>query len=134
MKASEFMVGDWVLNDEGTPYRVAQVNDCCYDGNSSDLMLENGDTYTDIEPMPITDDVLQKIGFIKNNVNNKYFISDDYFDIFIYEWSDSIWLFKYVSTEMNTPNEQRTCSYVHNLQHALKDCGIDKEIMIRELI
>jgi len=130
MKASEFMVGDWVLNDEGTPFRVAQVTDYCYDGNSSDLMLENGDTYTDIEPMPITEDILQKIGFIKNNVNNKYFISDDYFDIFIYEWSDSIWLFKYVSTEMNTPNEQRTFSYVHNLQHALKDCGIEKEIVL----
>ena len=129
MEAKYFMVGDYVLNNEGIAFRVAQVNDACYSEHTSDLMLENGEEYKEVDAIEITVEILEKNGFKKYG-DTGWWLEDDFFDIHIYEWSDSIWVFKYESTEMNTPYEQRTFSYVHNLQHALRECGIDKEIVL----
>ena len=139
MKANNFMVGDWVLNDEGTPYRVAQVNDCCYDGNSSDLMLENGDTYTDIKPIPLTAEILVKNGW-KNEFDKKPYMT------FYHLEDERYWLLWCISEHtLDIQRQNKTlldqynlcaervviaCEYVHQLQHALRLCGIDKEIVL----
>ena len=88
-----------------------------------------------LDPIPLTQEILEKNGFLYKKLkcigdNEIWRIEDDYYDIDIYDWSDSIWVFRYDCTEMSLPHTQVVMSYVHELQHALRLCGIEKEITI----
>ena len=118
MKAEEMMLGDWV-SFNGEPVKVEHII--------------SGINEDDYDPIPITAELLEKNGFERRKLDGgaeEFVIADDYYDIVVYEWSDSIWVFRYECTEMNTPHEQRVFGYVHNLQHALRENGIDKEIVL----
>ena len=89
-----------------------------------------------LDAIELSGEIFEKLGFKRHQITEKgstreeWWLSDDYYDIVVYEWSDSIWVFRYESCEMNIPHEQRTMSYLHQLQHAFHDCGIDKEIVL----
>lgn len=154
MKAKDLMIGDWILglvedNEQvgkviaKHPARVTEINqngdfsaECPYafdelfdgDGHKIDDFV-----WYDTEPIPLTTEILEKNGFERRKLDGgaeEFVLADDYYDITIEEWSDSIWVFRYECTEMNTPHEQRTFSYVHNLQHALRECEITHEIVL----
>ena len=124
MKASNLMVYDWVRHINGTPMQVERIDKkafaCgiphCWDYNNK------------YEPIPITQEILEKNGFKHRIIDcaEYYYIADDYYDITISEWSDSIWLVRYDCTEMSTPHEQMTCSYVHQLQNFLRLLGLSE--------
>ena len=44
------------------------------------------------------------------------------------EISDSIWFVEYTDCEITMPSQLMIVCNVHELQHALKLCGIEKEI------
>lgn len=142
MKANQLSVGDFVTFDdcvkEGDilPIRIQSIH--YYDdeilatigGEESCDILELND---EIVGIPITAEILEKNGFLYKKLkgigdNEIWRIEDDYYDIDIYEWSDSIWVFRYDCTEMSLPHTQVVMSYVHELQHAFRLCGIEKEI------
>lgn len=125
MKAT-VMVNDWVMF-KGLYYQVTEISrkgwvHLSYDGTivsmSSDYLLE------ELQPVPITPEILGRNGF--KPTQHGYVIAEDYYDITIREWSDSIWVFRYESTEMNIPHTQIVFGFVHELQHALRLCGLDE--------
>ena len=144
MKENDLTVGDWVHRHYNSIYE----GEVSYDFRVTQLTRHYGDellvwgestdgkhhgnlgSISQIEPIELTIEILEKNGFVKNNGNGKFCLSDDYFDIEIYEWSDSIWVFRYESCEMNIPHEQRTMGYLHELQHAFHDCGIETQIVL----
>lgn len=79
-----------------------------------------------LSPIPLTPEILEK------NFEKKAFygIYDDYFDIDIREYSDSIYVATFHNCEASFPDQSITLSYVHELQHFLNHCGIDKEITV----
>lgn len=85
-----------------------------------------------LDPIPLTAEILEKNGFLYKKLkgiggdSEIWGLADDYFDIDIYEWSDSIWVFRYDCCEMSLPHMQVTMSYVHELQRALRDCGLSE--------
>lgn len=111
MKAEEMMLGDWV-SFNGEPVKVVHI--------------VSGINEYDYDAIPITVEILEKNGFKHRIIDcaEFYYIAEDYYDITISEWSDSIWLVRFDCTEMNTPHEQKICGYVHQLQHFLKECGL----------
>lgn len=146
MKPEEMMLGDWVEFTSKYGYGKGQIAGIEPREGSAEpttftiiKMDEQGNTrlYVGVSkvcvrPIPLTAEILEKNGFGYRSLGGaeEWFIADDYYDIVVHEWSDSIWVFKYESTEMNTPHEQRVFGYVHNLQHALRENGIDKEIVL----
>lgn len=78
-----------------------------------------------LEPIPLTAEILKKNGF---EYYHKNFASTDYdspFKLEMVEWPDEngnggLWLIKGLFK----------IRFVHELQHALRLCGIDKEIVI----
>lgn len=139
MKAKELMIGVWVQCTYWPNPHILQVYELKRVGDDElkivvvedALPLVFQEKY--IEPISLTKEILEKNGFSYRKCEGgaeEWWIEDDYYDIVVYEWSDSIWVFRYEGCEMNTPHEQRTFSYVHNLQHALKDCGVDKKIVL----
>ena len=117
MKANELMIGDWVIC-HGEPMQIMEI--------FSDLV--NAECwpydYDDLQPIPLTPEILEKNGW-KTTDRYRYNRGNVWFDIinrgaedFDIEVSAYDEGFAYVATIYN----------VHELQHALRLCGIEKEV------
>ena len=127
MKATELMLGDWVFNTQNNkPEQVQEI----LTGNDIDyaVMLDYRDIYNedDIEPIPLTAEILKANGFEPRDEH--FYLSDDYYDIDVWQYSDGIWIVRYDCCEMNMPSEQWTISYLYELQQFMRHCKIDKTI------
>ena len=138
MKAEELMIGDWVLKDmnylEDDPmytrldYQPYQI----MTGDEIDVAIEtncigDADVY---QPIPLTVEILKSNGFERKG--HRYGIYDDYFDFELHEYNDGTWLATYHCCEMSLPDEQVLIFHVHQLQHFMRHCGIEKEIIIKK--
>lgn len=137
MKAEELMIGDWVYySSKKHIVQVVGISGIQYSFNQQDVILY-GDCFKDFDgrrrweshttkslsPIPLTPEILEKNGFVeskeKSNIEDigcaiiygkyKRFDSDNCLN-----YGDSLYPIK----------------YVHQLQHALKLCGINKEIVL----
>lgn len=124
MNIKDLMVGDWVRNDLGETQQVVELREI-------GAMLYYNDVYSydGIEPIPLTPEFLEKnFGEARNG---GYFDGDEFYELFIIEVTDGTWIIKQDNIEFsNIPRQQVMVSYVHELQHALKFCGIEKEIVV----
>lgn len=126
MKPEELMIGDWVLHD-GEPYQIRQLGIYGENRDGEDypavcvgkpkgigLIVERNE----IVPIPLTPEILEKNGF-KECTNEDW--TNDNVDFIFYRRMDGI--FRIQNTNMTLP-------YVSSFQHALRMCGINKEINI----
>lgn len=139
MTTKELMLGDYItladcFND-GKEILIFKVVGLGYDGENSALVLLNGEKACDIVEIddewcgiPITPEFLEKNGFEKciwggKASWRKYFQINNGVLVCI-DWRDGgIMHFGYMGYDSKIP-----LHYVHKLQHALRLCGIDKEI------
>ena len=126
MKANELMIGDWVLFS-GEPKRVRSI--VVSDDNRVEriYVFENTCQVSTIEayiqPIPLTPEILEKNGFFRlGKQYNTWCMRGFNFSL---DFIDGV--FGYY--EQGKPhNPTFVTKYVHELQHALKLCGIDKNI------
>lgn len=93
----------WVIDSEGEEHQV---------------------TKDEIEPIPLTPELLEKNGFKKNNFN-QYVLGKSDLGEEIY--------FEIGFIQLRYPNSYYSilsCGYVHEFQHILKIFGIKKEIVV----
>ena len=134
MKANELMIGDWVLTLDSTHKEkvFAQV-DAIEEGKHSILVTkECSNWFVDIdwiEPIPLTPEILEKNGFVK--------VENTLTSTIIYSFRDSLFrigVFDFSHITMDSYYTDSSCdifiSSVHQLQHALRLCGIEKEIIL----
>lgn len=127
MKANELMIGDWVrLTLTPNPTTVTAIN-----GNSIGTKAVHPLRYDEIEPIPMSPEILEQNGFEKKG--HRYGIYEDYFDFEMYEYNDGTWLVSYHCCELSLPDEQVLLFHVHQLQHFMRHCGIEKEIIVKEV-
>ena len=144
MKAKDLMIGDWVRNKfQSRIFRVLNVGENYVGEKYEDGMIE-GHKEQYLEPIPLTEKILFDSGFVhlENGVyTNIYALNvsgesdkEDYFyfsvngkmenpdsiKIMFIPYSRTFWLDLII----------RSC-YVHELQHILRLCGIEKEIVIK---
>ena len=121
MKATDLMVGDFV-NVNDLPLRVGAIrqDELGFFDNDYKIYWCSDDEFDRIDPIPLTEDILVKNGFVGER-RSKYFhlytLEFDTWDFEIY-WG-SVNGFSYENIKL---------SYVHELQHLLRLCGIEKEI------
>lgn len=137
MKANELMIGDWVYmehNEDGiAPYKeLTQWTK--EDFGFSDTFIE-----AHIYPIPLTPEILEKNGFVARYAYSQKKWHIDIYNDFHRKVDDDgdITLNVYSERKMewrlsiDTDRNERTVVYirfVHELQHALRLCGIEKEI------
>lgn len=134
MEANELMIDDLVLYKGKMPCKITAI--------CKDTAVVDNDTgqdwridYDKLTPIPLTTDILKKIGFgyVENDVNpydgkvlSHFYLGDECFcanmDLHICTDNDGIFWF---SSPKLTLNGIR---YLHELQHALRLGGIKKEI------
>ena len=134
MKATELMIGDWVLY-EGEPYQIRQLGIYGENRDGEDypavcigkpkgigLIVERNE----IEPITLTAEILEKNGFVKSKYGEMildeelgtseiYIVLEPTYDEAYYWWR--------VNNELITKIKN-----IHELQHMLRLCNIDKEI------
>lgn len=123
MKLDELMVNDWVLDKKtNRPYKIIGTND---------LLFHN-----DYSPIPLTEEILEKNGFTKSTpspgIHARCYELDnkkDRYNLTIADYN------KYKRLLLDVDSEDSECfnikcDYVHQLQHALSLCGIEKEIKL----
>lgn len=133
MKTNELMIGDWVqvpcLIDKTEHYdawcKVRQLRD-----DDLDVIGFKELKYNEIVPIPITPEILEKNGFVEFIPHNWQIVIDNIMiELRAPEHNMAIWL------DWNEHDTGTYASYmlprpdcVHELQHALKLYGINKEI------
>lgn len=119
MKINELQIGDWVYDGNST----AQVTGIICDGIIETTHSQSSNVEL-IQPIPLTVEILEKNGF--------EYINDEYGcwllgKIELREREPYNGLFE---VEINIAKETIYIHYVHKLQHALRLCGIQKEIVL----
>ena len=144
MEAKELMIGDWarISDDDTDEYFDAQIKGVDFLDNVYAPIPGEETPYPFsidcVEPIPLTPEILEKNGFEKLDfshfqIGDRRLVLD----------ADGRWAgplsWHWVVTEMDTNAKGQpvvldyyvaTINYVHELQHALRLCGIDKEIVV----
>lgn len=128
MKANELMIGDWYAF-RGHPYK------CTASDIASIAECEEKGAQTDISEIPITSEILEKNGFEKRKDCDPYIYyflkeKDNYISL-SKEW-DSITRTIYWSLSVGNhiTDANLSINYIHELQHAIRLCGIEKDIVL----
>ena len=142
MKANELQIGDYV-NYRGQIIKVTSLYD---KGGSNEvgwgIKEETWVNAINVEPIPLTPEILEKNGFEKTQIHGEK--QDDIFLCFDGEIIIEVGIydpnFIFIHYRYETPdgiNSGELSSivkvdggkfYLHELQHALRLCGIEKEI------
>ena len=124
MKIDEVMMGD-IVSASGRPIHVTLA------------VLNNWSD--NIKPIPLTPEILEKNGFndtsFEANHKYKYVIHTNEYQLGYYPKTNSFNVYKkgidpFYTKDVFCCGFQNIVKYVHELQHALKLCGIDKEIVV----
>ena len=120
LKISDLSVGDWVRTKDGnvtvdiiSPLEVVVMNDY---GNLCACKIE------DIEPIPITAEILEKNGFEPSS--SYWSIYNDAGNHIEIWWNGDKWQLSVNSVEYTLCD----LHWVHQIQHLMRVWGIDKEI------
>lgn len=123
MKASELMIGDWVLSLIGTPCRVKIESFVCHDS------WEDGNhgafNFNDVEPIPLTEEILKANEWTEfyyghfEDENHRHFHrgSDRRLELSLIK-GDKCFCTNFSLGRIDF-------YYVHELQHALRLCGLN---------
>ena len=124
MKIDELMLGDHVqVNGEVCKVISISYFDIGISDSKEDFYHEHIDN---IKPIPITTEILEKNGFMKHNDQD----CDDIYGFLSEDSDDLIYLYLYGVYFFLFDNINMQIEYVHQLQHALRLCGIEKEINV----
>lgn len=145
MEAKELMIGDWVECVDSThKEKVYAQIDAIEEGQTCILVrLDNCNWFLDIsfiKPTPLTPEILKKNGwkheFDKKDYMVKYNLGEEGKNCWM------MWAMKEHNLDIQRQDEKLDvynlkvskvvipCDYVHQLQHAMRICGIEKEIVL----
>lgn len=143
MEANELMIGDWV-SYKGNPTKIRTIEIYNVDVGPLQVTITYGDricglTVIDVsmlKPIPLTPEILEKNGWKQK----KGFIQHGNFGngpLMIWHTEDNK-ILRHFTHEMEISDLSSDrgfrvrfdCNYVHQLQHALKLCQIEKEIQL----
>lgn len=116
MKSNELMIGDWYYWEaEGKMYP--------YQVTAEDFI--KGDI-PNFQPIPLTEEILEKNGFLVDSNEIFYLKENLKFGL----KKDIDYGYWFINRADNYKECICACDFVHELQHALKLCGIEKEIIL----
>jgi hypothetical protein len=139
MRNNELMVGDWVYMKAHRGFdsqyiKVESIPDSSSDthyGHIGAYPISEDMDFRDIEdshlePIPLTPEILEKNGFSQDPLNGHVFIFHEKSgEVIYYEYGPKYGLT--IDNQFATIQDLKI-KYVHELQHALRLCGIDKTI------
>lgn len=133
MTANQLMIGDWVLQCElNVPVKVQSI--MCHYADEDVYFYHEASEYISgvykLEPIPLTKEILEKNSFLE--VEAIEYPSHSVGISFLYRnTSEGLRIFvQNACTGGPTCTMIKTCKYVHEVQHMIKMCDIEKEIVL----
>jgi hypothetical protein len=133
MKAEDLMIGDWV-NVFDVPKQIEGIRTF---KNGDEIVYYDGDNGNFIEnvtPIPLTPEILEKNGFKEDSeTNGIYWRPDCRKFCIVKELNTWYFAFRVLGETVDKSSGYiciSECNYVHEFQHTLKLCGIEKEIIL----
>ena len=132
MKATDLMIRDLMYDNNGYAVLIRELSDTQLSGDKALVEVLEGvhegeivpiDTY-ELSPIPLTREILEKNG-LSNRMEFKRF---QFIDVIGTQENPIFYWTKRVEDDAVTTVQQ--LYYVHELQHALRLCKIDKEIVL----
>ena len=125
MLCKELQYGDWVSAGGGLPMQITNIGEdyayATFEGNEGDPW-EFDDKDDQPEPIPITPEILEKNGFIKvNSQRYDYGYPDTDCYVKVNPKKNMIHM-----NGRNANSNLYSHSFVHELQRALRLCGLDE--------
>lgn len=132
MKANELMIGDFLRYKQDFPHTHLQgklVKVCGIDGRVDVRTIDDGIFHDSehpdwLEPIPITPEILEKNGFGDEEMSDDNYGNEIQIDLSLDEWTHE------EETGAIISGYGKKIKYVHELQNALRLCGIEKEIIV----
>lgn len=132
MKANELMLGDWVQNTNGNIGRVEGIipHD---DGHGPEIVVRyspSGTAYSDVKvlrPIPLTPEILEKNGFNRQDFPGWRFSETGKYSVMWRKDYPNLLVIASFNREFGE-FARFNINFVHELQHALRLCVIEKEI------
>ena len=135
MKGKNLMIGDWVIIDHPTigkkAERIIHIEEDC---------IMTNDTYTtlDVEPVLLTGEILEKNGFVNGNLRvfaTPFLRQRVWCKVEVYEYKPfrggkQLNAYRLTIGGKESSGVDIHINYVHELQHAFRLCGIEKEIKL----
>ena len=125
MKAKELMIGDWVniiIVGYDNPVQIKEI------GQFWVKVTQDDEDYgvSLVQPILLTPEILEKNGWVKNLYSAESYDNEEleHLSLWVGEDGKNKWWW-HVGVELVTP-----INYVHEFQHALRLCGIEKEIIL----
>lgn len=142
MKANELMIGDWVLTLEPTHKEKVYAQIWAIEEGQTCILVkkDNCNWFVDIEwiePISLTTEILKKNGFTYYESNGSFGLLTT---MSYGNWDVDVVLFNVIHEYRNNQLHIATlddsitllhlmeCNHVHEFQHALSLCKIEKEI------
>lgn len=146
MKAEYLMIGDWVkyitvthdvdfiedlIIDKGQSVTEHIIKIASTDESGVFFKSKFDESFIfvsmkDVEPIPLTEEILEKNGFLQDSNQIFYLKENIKFGI----KKDIDYGYWFTNRADNYKEYICTCDFVHELQHILKLCKIEKEIVI----
>lgn len=129
LKISDLSVGDWVeIDHEDYGWQQAQINVCGDLGIGAyfkdiDPEEEHDCTLSQARPIPITPEILKANGWQRNE-------EDEYMEYYGDPTSGIAHTKGTCHYRLEAPEVSVVCYFVHQLQHALRLAGVEKEIVM----
>ena len=125
IRCRDLMVGDWCCNEHGFPMQITNVGDdyayATFEGNEGDPW-EFDDKDDQPQPIPLTPEILEKNGFIKvNSQRYDYGYPDTDCYVKVNPKKNMIHV-----NGRNANSNLYSHSFVHELQRALRLCGLNE--------
>lgn len=133
MKAEELMIGDWLFyrgQFNAFPFKVEQITKkkVGYHAEPNESMMYYLRLY-ECNPIPLTPEILERNGFIYITSQGIYeFCTDDYRILWPTDDKNTLAINSYFAKYGILTKSD--IDYVHQLQHALRLCGINKQIKL----
>lgn len=137
MKNIDLMVGDWVyVAHNGKASHFGKVTALLSSGAVETEIEGSLALSSSVEPIPITAGILEKNGFSFCTRDGGYYLFETMscgFDVEVILF-DVVNKYESIQLHIGDTNDTATylhlmeCNYIHQLQHALRLCGIKKKI------
>lgn len=126
LHAKDLMVGDWVIVYEKSMPVKAKVEGV-YGKMATVLGHQRIVEKSFVEPIPLTPEILEKNGVVKPKLSWWRRLESPCGALWLAQHTDGSW-WLYSSDDCDKHENFAEIHYVHQLQHALRLCGIEMEI------
>ena len=131
MNAKDLMIDDWVFSScAGKNVQIIEIKKDCVE-SSKNLRITTDENiiiepYDNISPIQLTFEILKKNGFLEDSNGIFYLKENIKFGI----KKDIDYGYWFTNRVDNYKEYICTCDFVHELQHLLKLCKIEKRIVL----